>query len=378
MSSSLQSDKNSAPQILVSESDLNQATVMVCKAPNQPMERQLLPIPARLETGEVLVRMSLATICGSDIHTFKGSRTEPMPTVLGHEGVGTIIVTGGGRPELSKGDRVTWSIADSCGQCPFCTEYELPQKCVDLFKYGHALLSDGSGLNGCYATHILLRRGTHIVKLPPEVNDRAAVSANCALATAVRTMELLPSSMQSILIQGAGLLGAFAVALLREQGVKNIYLVDRNQKRLSISADKGVKTIVARGNEPTSWDDVLQNHPFGVDAALEVAGARSAVPEAVRLLRPGGSYVLAGLVHPDSLLDITGEQLIRKCLSLHGTHNYGPVHLDAAINFLQRSGGNIAFDRIISPSIPLSDLNKAFALAQTGDWLRVAVDCGQI
>lgn len=60
------------------------------------------------------------------------------------------------------------------------------------FQYGHSKLSDGSGYNGCYATHIVLRSGTHVVKLPETISDRCAVPVNCALATAMCAMENVP------------------------------------------------------------------------------------------------------------------------------------------------------------------------------------------
>ena len=120
---------------------------------------------ADLGDGEVLVRIDLATICGSDLHTIDGTRQEKTPCVLGHEAVGTVVASRG-RAGPSVGDRVTWTIADSCGQCAPCVDHDLPQKCERLFKYGHSALTNGSGLNGCYASHVVLRAGTHIVPLP--------------------------------------------------------------------------------------------------------------------------------------------------------------------------------------------------------------------
>lgn len=83
------------------------------------------------------------------------------------------------------GDRVTWSIADTCGTCPSCAQYALPQKCAQLFKYGHAAMSAGQGFNGTYATHIVLRGGTYMCRLPDALPSRHAAPANCALATVV-------------------------------------------------------------------------------------------------------------------------------------------------------------------------------------------------
>ena len=79
---------------------------------------------------------------------------------------------------------MTFHIADCCGSCDRCSS-GLSQKCRRLFKYGHARTADGSGLNGCYASHILIRAGTHVVRIPPHVTDRMAAPVNCALATMV-------------------------------------------------------------------------------------------------------------------------------------------------------------------------------------------------
>ena len=159
---------------------------------NQPLTRAEFPQPSPLAEGEVLVKISLATICGSDLHTLSGQRSEKTPCILGHEAVGHVVSVGDGRPDLTIGDRVTWSIADSCNHCPPCREHYLPEKCHSLFKYGHAPLADGSGLNGCYASHILLRPGTHIVPIPNELPDAVVAPANCALATVINAISLLP------------------------------------------------------------------------------------------------------------------------------------------------------------------------------------------
>src|SRR5690606_27174870 len=107
------------------------ACVQLFHGPGHPFEGRRLPLPASLAHGEVLVEISLATICGSDLHTFEGRRGAPTPCVLGHEAVGRVIASA--RVGVLPGQRVTWSLADSCGHCPACTDYRLPQKCGSLF-----------------------------------------------------------------------------------------------------------------------------------------------------------------------------------------------------------------------------------------------------
>ena len=181
----------------------------VFHGPGQPLTLERRDLDFEPAPGEALVAIDLATICGSDLHTIDGTRAEQTPCVLGHEAIGRVVRAGSSR-DLKAGDRVTWSIADSCGDCLPCTAHGLPQKCERLFKYGHASLEDGAGYNGCYASHIVLRPGTHIARVPDKVPDSIAAPANCALATMVHAVEHLPEGLSSVLIQGGGLLGLCA------------------------------------------------------------------------------------------------------------------------------------------------------------------------
>jgi putative phosphonate catabolism associated alcohol dehydrogenase len=318
--------------------------------------------------GELLVEVSLATICGSDLHTVDGRRSCPTPCVLGHEGVGKVVAAGSGRPEFQPGRRITWTLADSCGCCRPCIDWALPQKCEHLFKYGHAPADTVSDLNGCFATHILLRPGTTVVPLPDSVSDAAAVPANCALATLFAATEAVPHSGNTALIQGAGLLGLYGCSILRSRGWKRVLVSDPNPSRRA--------RVVDFGGEPVSPEELHGLSASVVDAVLEVAGRAEVIGEGIRLLRPGGHYSWIGMVHPETALDITGESVVRKCLTVHGTHNYGPRHLRQAVEYLSTHTGPVPLESLVSPAFPLSRLDEAFACARSGTWPRVAVSPG--
>jgi threonine dehydrogenase-like Zn-dependent dehydrogenase len=110
-----------------------------------------------------------------------------------------------------------------------------------------------------------------------------------------------------------------------------------------------------------------------MDVVIEAAGTASVISEGLRLLRPGGHYILVGMVHPESEFTITGEALIRGCVTMRGVHNYGPRHLEQAIAFLEQER-ELPWEDLISPAQPLLELNKAFELAASRVWQRVAVD----
>jgi putative phosphonate catabolism associated alcohol dehydrogenase len=317
-------------------------------------------MPDNLSPGEVLVEISLATICGSDLHTVDGRRSAPTPCILGHEAVGRVLASS--RGGILPGQRVTWTLADSCGHCAPCDEWRLPQKCDRLFKYGHAALSDGSGLNGCYASHIVLRPGTHVLPVSESLPDAVVAPANCALATIINALEILPDPCHRALIQGGGLLGLYACAWLRHRGVAEVHCLDLSPQRLAL--------VSAFGGIPVPVGEVC---PGGVDLVLEVAGTSAVIPGGVQALRPGGHYVWAGMVHPETRLELTGEAVLRKCLTLRGVHNYAPRHLADGLDFLAENHHRLPFEQLTSPALPLEQLNEALALTRAREWQRVSV-----
>ena len=334
----------------------------IFRQPKKPLDLSELALP-QCGAREALVQVSLATICASDLHTFEGRRNEPCPSILGHEGVGRVMALGEGRDRNLVGQRVTWTIADSCGKCVPCHDWELPQKCSHLFKYGHATTSDGCGLNGCYATHILLRAGTTIIPVPDSLSDELVAPANCALATMVGATEWLPKPCNVAVIQGAGMLGLYGCALLRCKGVERVVVVDTDPARLEL-----VKHF---GGEPTLSTQTISQG--SVDAVFEVAGTSAIIPEGVRLLRTGGYYAFIGMVHPGTPLELSGQTVVRQCLTFRGFHNYAPRHLEYSIQFLNEQRTSFPWEKLVSPAYPLGEINAAFDEAGTRKWARVSV-----
>jgi len=338
---------------------MNSARVQLFNGPGRPFQMGAAPLPAELNPGEVLVQITLATICGSDLHTVDGRRSAPTPCVLGHEAVGQVI--GSSRDGIATGQRVTWTLADSCGHCAPCTRWHLPQKCDHLFKYGHAAFSDGSGLNGCYASHIVLRPGTQIMPVPVVLPDAIAAPANCALATIINAFETLPDPCERALVQGGGLLGIYACAWLRHCRVHQVFCTDLSPQRLTLVEEFGGIPLELGATPPT------------VDLVLEVTGSSAVIPEGVKALRPGGHYIWAGMVHPETKLDLTGEAVLRKCLTLRGVHNYAPYHLAAGLDFLAQNYTRLPFEKLTSRPLSLEQLNEGIELTRSRQWQRVAI-----
>ena len=348
----------------------------------RPLVIQQFELPKVIEPGSALCRVIMSTICGSDLHTISGRRVEPTPSILGHEIIGQITALGPGLDhdrfgnKMSIGDRVSWSIMASCGKCFYC-ELDLPQKCEHLLKYGHLCCNDPPFLTGGYAEYIYLFPGTAIFKVPEGIPDEIAVPANCALSTVVNAVESIGMNREeTVLIQGAGMLGLNLIALACEAGARRIIVTDVSESRLKLASRFGAHCCL----NPKLLDDkeVLsqideQTDGYGVDVAFEVCGKTSAAGQAVEALRIGGRYLIAGMVNPGSDLGIDGNQLIRKCLTVKGIHNYKPDHLGQALSFLDKYFRKYPFAELVGRRFSLDEINEAIRVAASGKHLRVGI-----
>ncbi len=357
-------------------------TAAVFSEVGRPLELRQFDVPQVIDPGGALCKVLMATICGSDLHTISGRRTEPTPLILGHEILGEIVALGDGLTHdatgqpLLAGDRVSWTVIACCGECFFCA-HGLPQKCERLRKYGHTCCDEWPHLTGGFAEYVCLMPGTAIFRVPDGLPDEIATPANCALATVINAMETIGfEAGENVLIQGAGLLGLNLIALCKQAGAASVAVTDVNAERLTMAERFGADVCLdLSGRADADALSIIADATDGrgVDVAFEVCGVADAVDLAVRALRTGGRYLIAGLVSPGQQFTLDGNQLTRKCLTIKGIHNYRPEHLGRALEFLQRCAEKYPYADIIGATFPLSRINQAVAEAAAGKHIRVAV-----
>ncbi|MEV0335592.1 zinc-binding dehydrogenase [Nocardia sp. NPDC050717] len=316
------------------------------------IELQQIPIP-QPGAGETLVRIRLATICGSDLHTVAGRRPAPCPSILGHESVGEVVAIGAGSSAVL-GDRVVWSVTVSCGNCHRCRSGRTA-KCLTVRKFGHEPLDGPWPLSGGYADYALLPAGTTIVAVPTALPDSVAAPAACATATVMAAIEAAGAPAERVLICGAGMLGVTAAAVCADAGAR-VYVDDIDTHRQSAATEFGA--------QPDQGD--------AVDLAIDFSGATTAIQNALSRLDIGGTLVLAGSVTPSPPIEVVPENIVRNWHVITGVHNYEPHHLTRAIEFLDRTRDRYPWESVVAEPTGLHDL--ADGLHVTGRSLRAAVD----
>ena len=304
------------------------ARATVFEGPGQPFSVRALPLDAPASGGAV-VRVTMATVCGSDLHSWAGNRPSPVPGILGHEMVGVVEALGENPPAdlageaLRVGDRVTWSEYVACRRCDRCRGLGLPQKCRHLRKYGHEGLGQAPALIGGFAEYCHILPGTDVLRLPPGMADVDAATVNCAGATMAAVVEAAEIGVgDCVVIQGLGALGLWGVALARAAGAGAVIGLDTVEERLAMARRFGADLALHAGEVPAERLRALvaERSQFGgADAAIETAGAAAALRDGLALLRPGARYVTAGLVLPSAPVELDASALVRGMLTLRGS-----------------------------------------------------------
>ena len=269
----------------------------------------------------------------------------------------------------------------SCGTCDYCVNRELPQKCDTLFKYGHARSEGADALSGGFASHIQLRPGTAIYHIPESMSDGEAVPVNCAFATVVNGLNTIGTQPnESAVIHGAGMLGIYAACYLREQGYDIVAVVDINEQRLqTIKRFGATHTFNPDKTAIAEIDTALKSltNGRGVDLGVEVSGAISGLPNLVTWSAIGGRVLTLGYVYPNAHTAIDAHQIVTKCVTLRGVHNYHYTALGTALDFVEAHRGHYPFAELIGQTYPLADINEAFEHATRQDEIRIAIAPGE-
>lgn len=355
---------------------------VVYDAPNEPFVIREYPLrPTR--SGEVLVRISMSTICRSDIHSYQGHRPNPCPGVLGHEIIGIIEELGAGVERdmrgdpLAVGDRITWSEYFIPGANYYSEVLDIPQKSPGVDKYGHMAVATDPHFHGGFAEYCYILPQSWILKLPEVLSDEEATPVNCGVATMISVTEAAGIGMgDTVVVQGLGLLGLYGCAIARARGARRVIGLDNVAARRDLGMRFGADLTL----DPSAMSEVdlvkrvrEACRPDGADAVIEVCGYPEVIPSGLQFLRIGGRYTLGGVVNPDSYVRFDANVLLRKLITLRGVHNYHPRHLIQALDFVVANRERFPFRDLVDGKYGLNEVGQAMRDAAERKVLRAAI-----
>jgi putative phosphonate catabolism associated alcohol dehydrogenase len=353
----------------------------------RPLEIKEYPVPEP-EAGAALVRISLANVCGSDLHSWRGDidfakRGRALPRHLGHEGTGRIealgegVTTDSNGEPLAVGDRVVFAYFFPCGRCRAC----LRGKDWSCPRRGHHLsrsCEESPHFKGTFGDYFYLYPNHTVFKVPDELSDELVVGVNCAMAQVTAGLDLAGVGLgDNVVIQGAGGLGLYAIAVARERGAGRIIVLDGVAERLEVASMFGADEFVDLRDLPEPEQRIKRvkelTGGWGADVVMELAGFPQVTLEGVQMVGSGGSYVEIGNISPGLTYEADPALWVTQNITIHGNNHYSRRHLRDALDILRRTHRKYPFDRIVSHRFPLDEVNEVLAAQDKGHITRASL-----
>ena len=312
------------------------------------------PRPILQDSRDAIVRVTLSSICTSDLHIKHGSVPRAVPGItVGHEMVGVVEEIGEEVSTVRPGDRVTVNVETFCGECFFCQNGWV-NNCTDP-NGGWAL---GCRIDGGQAEYVRVPYADQgLDKIPPQVSDLQALLVGDVLATgywAAQIAEIHPGD--TVLIIGAGPTGLCTLQCALLHQPRQVVVCESDPLRRRFVAEQYPQVEVVAPEQAEDRVKALSLHG-GADAVLEVAGTPESFQLAWKCARPNGVVTIVALYDGPQTLplpDMYGKNLIFKTGGVDGCHCGEILELIAA--------GKIDTTPLITHTYPLKDIEAAYDL----------------
>lgn len=325
--------------------------------------------PVIMHERDAVVKVTLASICSSDLHIKHGSVPRAVPGItVGHEMVGTVEEIGSKVTNVKPGDRVTVNVETFCGDCFFCKN-GFVNNCTDK-NGGWAL---GCRIDGGQAEYVRVPFADQgLNKIPDSVTDRQALFVGDVLATgfwAARISEITEDD--TVLIIGAGPTGICTLLCTMLKNPKCIIVCEKDENRIRFINEHYPDVLTVLPEECFEFVKSRSEHG-GADRVLEVAGAESTFKLAWQCARPNAIVTVVALYDKPQVLplpDMYGKNLIFKTGGVDG------CDCEETLNLIAQ--GKLNTEPLITHTYPLAEIEDAYELFENkrDGVIKVAVEC---
>jgi len=328
------------------------------------------PKPEIVDARDAIVRVTLSSICTSDLHIKHGSVPRAVRGItVGHEMVGVVEAVGSGVTSVRRGDRVAVNVETFCGECFFC-RHGYVNNCTDP-NGGWAL---GCRIDGGQAEYVRVPYADQgLSPIPGNVSDEQALFVGDILATgfwAARISEIAEDD--TVLIIGAGPTGLCALQCVMLKRPKRIIVCEKSEERAAFVRVHYPEVLVTAPDN--CKDFVLDNSENGgADVVLEVAGGDDTFRLAWDCARPNAIVTIVALYDRPQVLplpDMYGKNLTFKTGGVDGCDCNEILGLIAE--------GKIDTTPLITHKFPLSRIEEAYRIfeSKSDGVIKIAVTCG--
>ncbi|MFA5784276.1 MAG: alcohol dehydrogenase catalytic domain-containing protein [Phycisphaerae bacterium] len=315
-----------------------------------------LPKPQIENDDDVLVRVKVVGVCGSDVHYYTqgriGTNKVQFPYRIGHECSGIVEQIGNNVTRVKVGDEVTVNPAQNCGRCEQC-KMGRENTCRNLKFLG----TPGEGA-GCLCEYIVMNERS-LFNVSGKMNLEIAALCEPFTIGLYAVQQAGVKNGNTAAIFGAGPLGLSCMVAAKAAGAQRIYITEKIPARIKAAKEHGA---VWAGNpdEQDVIEGISKHEPNGVDVALECAGQQSTIDQAVRVLRPGGILAIVGIPEFDKF-SFTAETVRRKEITLLNIRRQNRCD-EKAIKLI--TSGLAKIDFMLTHKFPLARTADAFELVE--------------
>ncbi len=325
-------------------------------------EHEVPPPPA----GGLITEVTQTNVCGSEVHMWKGEFGGRHGIMPGHEMAGRIMALGDGVKTdwagvlVKAGDRIAPVYYSVCNRCTNCVAGN-QAACVNK-GFGVRHPSEAPHFTATFATHYIVRANQNFYRVPDNVPDLIASSANCAMSQVYWGLDRGRLRYgESLVVLGAGGLGLHAMAIAKARGAY-VIAIDGVDRRLDEAVKFGADATIDLRKCPTSEArqkrirEILGATP---DVVLEVAGVPEAFIDSLELASVGGRVIEIGNISPQLTAPIAPWRVTFKSLEVIGVVMYPPHYLKKSLDFLSAHIDRYPYMEMCDATFPLSRAAEA-------------------
>ena len=305
---------------------------------------ETVPDPV-LEPHGVIIKVKACGICGSDLHIYK---RDEQGTIFGHEFSGEVVSVGDQVKGIAPGMRVTAVGFRPCGKCFWCSQGK-GHRCSNMALLGYQF----PGAMAEYVHIPFAALGRTVFPLPEELSYEEAASVEPLSISYFSVNRAQPKPDESVAVLGLGVIGLYAVQVLKSFGVTRILASGRRAARLRAAAECGADVVIDAASQDPTAAVMDATAKMGVNTVVECAGQQATFDQAVAMARGGGKILLVGIYEQP----LTWDPLpaISKNLSLIGCLG---GNFPASIELLR--SGKVSARPLITHRFTLDQAAEAF------------------
>jgi len=334
---------------------------------------------------EVLVEVSAAGLCHSDLSVIDGSRPRVRPMVLGHEASGIVREIGAEVKDFEAGDHVVFSFVPICGQCDYCVAGR-----AALCTKGARTNMEGSLLSGnrrfadaklqvlhhhlgvSAFSRFTVTAQESLVKIDQSLPLETAALFGCAVMTGVgavfNTAQVSPG--KSVAIFGLGGVGLSAVMGASASGAYPIVVADMFEEKLALGRELGA-THAVNVNQTDAPEAIREITKGGAEYVFECAGSEQVLIQAYESTKRGGTTIALGLPHPNKMFSVPAVTIVAEEKVIRGSYMGSSVprrDIPRYVSLYQ--AGLLPVDQLRAQTLKLEEINEGFDRLATGETVR--------